>query len=171
MIVPTLSSYYGDSKQKASADMIQQKIREARAKAMETGVWYRLAISSDKKKIRLAPDCQNFDSLEAGDANGFNSQVVEESLEEGVTAEVVSSDDNQLANAVLYQTPGASATNNAGPSSSWTTIMTFGPEGICREGLVTVAVKEGKFQDVTIQVRGIVGSSSIVPTPKGGYNK
>jgi prepilin-type N-terminal cleavage/methylation domain-containing protein len=162
VLVPTINGAYGNSRQKASADMLQTRMREARAKAMETGVWYRLAISGDNKKMRLAPDCQDFDSL--------TTQVIEESFEKGVTAEVSSSDATQSVNSLMYQSTGTpeSSSSQSGPTSSWTTIATFGPEGICREGLVTVLVKEGKFNPITIQVRGIVGTSSVVPTKNGG---
>lgn len=172
-IIPTIAGSYGNTRQKATADMLQSRIREARAKAMETGVWYRLAISPDNRKLRLAPDCQDFDSLTAGDARAFNAQVVEEEFEKGVTAEVASSDSSQSSNAVLYQSGGTpeGSTSQQGQTSSWTTIMTFGPEGICREGLVTVLIKEKGSRPITIQVRGIVGTSSIVPTPQNGGGK
>jgi prepilin-type N-terminal cleavage/methylation domain-containing protein len=171
--VPTISNYFSNTRQKATADILQGRIREARAKAMETGIWYRLAISSDKKKLRLAPDCQNFDSLTKGNPDAPFAQVIEESFEEGVTAEVVSSDASQSSNAVLQQESGTpeSSSSQQASSGSWTTVMTFGPEGICREGLVTVSVKEAKFLPITIQIRGIVGTSSIVPTPKDGGGK
>lgn len=172
VVVPTISGFYSNTRQKATADMIQARIRQARARAMETGVWYRLAISSDNRKMRLAPDCQNFDTLTAGASDTFYGQVYEEEFEKGVTAEVASSDTSQSSNAVLYQssgTPESSTTQSS--QSSWTTVMTFGPEGICREGLVTVSVKEKNFLPISIQVRGIVGTSSIVPTPKNGGNK
>jgi prepilin-type N-terminal cleavage/methylation domain-containing protein len=173
VLMPTITGFYGNSRQKATADMIQSRIREARAKAMETGTWYRLAISPDNRRIRLGPDCQDFDSLTPGDAHSPYAQVIEQEFEKGVTAEVTGSDKSQSSNAALYQSEGASGLGSAqsGQPSTWTTIMTFGPEGICREGLVTVSVKENDATPISIQVRGIVGSSSIVPTPHKGGGK
>src|SRR5580704_2382639 len=84
VIIPTLSSYYGNTRQKATADLIRARIVEGRAKAMEQGAWYRLALNSDKKRTRLAPDGgvngTDFASLSASSDSetAFNSKIVED---------------------------------------------------------------------------------------------
>ena len=156
VIVPTLANYYGNSRQVAASDLIRQRVVEGRAKAMEQGIWYRLAINQDKKRIRLAPDNQNFSSSSPSpdSSPAPNAQVIEDKLDGKVTAEV-SFDPND---------PRSS--NN---SDDWLTVMTIGPEGICREQYnTTVTVKESNFQPLLIQVRGLVGSAAIVPPPNGG---
>lgn len=168
VIVPTLQGMYGNSRQKASADLIRSRIAMARAKAMETGMWIRIAINSDNKRIRVGPDCQNFDNLQPGDSYAPNSMVTEDHLEEGVTARITLTDSSQASNSWTQVSTGggggSSSTGSSTPSGSdeWNTIVTVGPEGICREGLVRLCVDEGKFKSIYIEVRGIVASSSII---------
>jgi prepilin-type N-terminal cleavage/methylation domain-containing protein len=175
-VLPTIRGYYGNSHQKATADMIQGRIAQARAKAMETGSWYRLSISSDNRRLRLGPDCQTFDSLQAGHPDSPDAMVVEEEFEPGVTASVTSSDSSQASNNWTQMSGssggsggGGSQDPNSQPSSStgqWTTVMTVGPEGICREGLVTITINEDKYNPIYVQIRGIVASSSIISGDK-----
>jgi type II secretory pathway pseudopilin PulG len=154
VLVPTLSSYNGNTRQKATADLIRARIVEGRAKAMEQGAWYRLAISQDNSRIRLAPDGgvggTDFSSLTPGDPDAPDAKVVEDKLDH--------------ATAELILDPSDTRT----PDGNWLTIMTVGPEGICKENNTTISIKEAEFQPIFIQVRGIVGSSAIVPPPKNG---
>jgi Tfp pilus assembly protein FimT len=155
VLVPLLSNSYSNSRQKAAADLIRSRIVEGRAKAMEQGTWYRLAVNSDKTRIRLAPDAgvngTDFASLQAPEKTSFNAQVVEDKLDH--------------ATAELQLDPNDTRTND----SDWNTIMTVGPEGICREQFnTTVVIKEEKFEPLWIQVRSILGSSGIVPAPQNG---
>jgi Tfp pilus assembly protein FimT len=84
-IVPTIAGAYGNTRQKAAADLIRSRVVEGRAKAMEQGIWYRLAVNEDKTRIRLAPDGPSFSTLTPDNPPGFNSQVVEDKLEKDVT--------------------------------------------------------------------------------------
>src|SRR5579862_6976343 len=94
VLIPTLSSYYSNTRQKSAADLIRARIVEALAKAMEQGVWYRVAINQDKKRIRVGPDGPNFSSLEPGESSSPNAQVTEDKFEEKVTAEVTADPNN-----------------------------------------------------------------------------
>jgi Tfp pilus assembly protein FimT len=154
VIIPTLSSYYGNTRQKAAADLIRSRVVEARAKAMEQGAWYRLAINQDKTRIRLAPDGgvggTDFASLTPTDSSGPDSKVVEDKLD-NATAEVI-----------------LDPSDTRTPDGEWLTVMTVGPEGVCKENNTTISVKEADYQPLLIQIRGIVGSAAIVLPPKNG---
>jgi Tfp pilus assembly protein FimT len=180
VLVPTLSSYYGNSRQKAAADLIRSKVVEARAKAMEQGIWYRVAINQDKTRIRMAPDGPNFSSLTPGSSGSYDAQASEDKFDK-VTAEVTNNTtDSQSASSQssfdMQASDGSTNTSvliNGGVAvdGDWVTVMTVGPEGICKEDFATVTVKEGDFQPILIQVRGLVGSAGILPAPKNNGSK
>jgi Tfp pilus assembly protein FimT len=175
VIVPTISGYYSNTRQKSAADLIRSRVVEGRAKAMEQGIWYRLAINQDKKRIRLAPDGPNFSTLTPDNPPAFDSQVVEDTLD-NVTAEVTN-DPNSSQSSNTQSTFDAQSSNGSGANGSvlinggvavdgdWVTVMTVGPEGICKEDFATVTVKEANFQPILIQVRGIVGSAGVLTAP------
>jgi Tfp pilus assembly protein FimT len=179
VIVPTLTSSYSNTRQKSAADLIRSRVVEGRAKAMEQGVWYRLAINEDKTRIRLAPDGPNFSTLTPDNPPGFNAQVVEDKLE-NVTAEVIAdpnnpqqSGGNSSGGGSSQQTTDGNVLSNGAVAKDgeWVTVMTVGPEGICKEFFTTISVKEAKFEPILIQVRGLAGSAAIVKPPKNGGKK
>jgi prepilin-type N-terminal cleavage/methylation domain-containing protein len=145
VIVPAMSSYHGNAHQKAAADGIRARLADARAKAMQDGTWYRLAVHEDKTRIRLAPDGPDFASITASEVQGFDSKVTEDKFEDGVTAELILDSDDQVHN-----------------DSGWLTIATVGPEGICKEDGVMIAVKESTFAPIQIRVRGVIGNAKLV---------
>jgi type II secretory pathway pseudopilin PulG len=159
VLVPTLSGLYGNTRQKAAADLIRSRIVEARAKAMERGAWFRVAISQDKTRIRLAPDAgvngTAFASLPPSASSDPQSLVVEDTFEK-VTAELVDVD----------------PTDTRQPDGEWLTVFTVGPEGICQETTnTTISIKESNYDPVFVQVRYIAASSAIVGLPKNGGKK
>lgn len=145
-IVPTLDSYRGNSRQKSAADGIRARLADARAKAMEQGTWYRLAVSTDKTRIRLGPDGPNFASLSGSDAPSLTSSVSEDQFEEGVTAELRFDSDD-------VQPP---------MSGEWITIATVGPDGTCKEDAVTIVVREKDFKPIEIRMSGITGTARFI---------
>jgi prepilin-type N-terminal cleavage/methylation domain-containing protein len=145
-VVPTMDSYRGNTRQKSAADGIRARLADARSLAMERGTWYRLALSTDKTRIRLAPDGPDFGSLAADVPPAINSPVTEDQFEEGVTAELrLDSDDMQPAT-----------------SGEWITIVTVGPDGTCREDAVTVVVKEKDFKPIELRVSGLTGTARFI---------
>jgi prepilin-type N-terminal cleavage/methylation domain-containing protein len=150
-VTMTFDGYYSNTRQKAAADGIRARLADARAKAMEQGTWYRLAIHSDMTRIRLAPDGPDFASLPADNPPSFGSTVTEDRFDDGVSAEVIYGDSQET-------DPG-----------EWRTIATVGPEGICKEDGARILVKERNFQPIEIRVRGVIGSARIVrPQQNGG---
>jgi Tfp pilus assembly protein FimT len=159
VIVPTMSGYYGNTRQKAAADLIRSRIVEGRAKAIERGTWYRIAINQDKTRIRTAPDAgvngTDFASLTPGSSSAPDSLVVEDKLE-NATAELIID---------------PSDTTRTTSDGEWVTVMTIGPEGICKECDTTISVKESNFQPIEIRIRGIAASAAVVGTPTKGSKK
>lgn len=146
VLIPTMSSYNGNTRQKAAADGIRARLADARAKAMQQGTWYRLAIHADGTRIRLAPDGPDFATLPADDPPAFDSRVTEDKFEEGVTAELVFDADDQRVQ----------------DSAGWVTVVTVGPEGICKEDGARILVKERDFRPIELRVRGVIGNATVV---------
>ena len=150
-ILPSMSGYRSNTRQKSAADGVRARLADARSKAMEDGRWYRLAISTDKTRMRLAPDGPDFASYGTPTAPAFTSSVSEDVFEEGVTAEV-QPDPND---------PQPVATGD------WITIATVGPDGTCKEDSVTVLVKEKNYKPIEILIRGVTGTSRFIKSTGG----
>lgn len=142
IIIPSFAGYWGNSKQRAAADQIRQRLAETRAKAMERGVPMRFAVNQTDGRIRVAPDGETFDSVPADNPPAFDSQATEDTLE-GVTIEVIlESDDDR-------STPSA---------GGWTTVTTMKANGDSREPRhAIISVKEKDFKPIQIEVRGLTG--------------
>ncbi len=152
VIIPSLPGFYGNTKQKAAADVVRTRLAEARAKSMERGMPFRVAVNSDKTRIRVAPDTEDFASLPADDPPAFDSTVTEDLFEE------ISID---------YMTePGD---DRSADPSGWFTIATMRPDGSCKESRsIVVSVNESTYAPIMIQVRGLTGQiRSVVGTKDG----
>ena len=153
-ILPSFSAIQGNSHQKAGADLLRGRIADARGLAMEHGVPYRLAVHTDGKRIRLAPDTTDF--AETGVATDMSATVtaIEQKLDrEGkVTAAVtVDAEDAQP------------VVDGAG----WETVATFLPDGTCREDNVILEIHETNFPAIRIRIRGVTGSTRVIPANTG----
>ncbi len=143
---PTLRGLKGNSDQKAAADVVRGRIADARGMAMEYGQAYRLAISADGTRIRLAPDTQDFASLPAAEHAGASVTCLESRLDK-CTAGLAADDDGVA--------PGS--------DGEWQTVGTFLPDGTCREVGTVVTITETNFPPLRIQLRGVSGSSRVLP--------
>jgi len=147
--VPTLGGFFGNTRQRAAVDTVKARIADARGRALRDGIPYRLAISQDKTKIRVAPDGPDFDSMAAEPTSTPQSKVTEDSLDK-VTAEVPHDSSSHPTNTF---------------SASWVTVATFLPDGTCREDHAVVEIREGTHAPIQIQLRGLTGATK---TTSGG---
>jgi prepilin-type N-terminal cleavage/methylation domain-containing protein len=143
IVVPTLFGARRDTQVKAGGDIVHSYIARARAKAVEDGKAYRLALSADGKKVQIMPDVDDGTAAEDDETNSGPLHC-EESLPEGVTAVIITSDDDYVAQ----------------DQTGWQRVATFLPDGTCREEGVEVRVEEKGVQSIIIKLRGITGSSS-----------
>lgn len=151
-IVPTLSGYYGNTRQRAAADAIRARLSDARARAMEEGVPYRVSIHQDKTRVRMAPDTDEFIGAPPDDPPAFNSKVIETKLDP--------------ATAELSLEGGTEVVADA---AGWITVAVFKPSGDCKDDRgALVIVRERDFRPILIQVRGVTGNTVVVPGPKNG---
>jgi len=147
IVLPTLSGLRGDTRSKAGADMIRSRMNEARAKAMEDGLPYRLAVSNDKKRLRLSPDTFEATGIAptTGDDNNSGPYIREDDLPEAVLADVMLDANEQ------------STQDTAG----WVRLATFLPDGTCKEDGVEVDVREPGVIPFIVRLRGLTGSVSV----------
>lgn len=145
VIIPSLSAFRGDSRPRAAADMIRSELAVARARAMEEGRPYRVAISTDGTRIRRAPDSPEFDTTSAASASGGSASAVDYPFEH-VTASVVVEQEGME--------PASTGT--------WVTIAVVKPDGTCREETTLVMLKETDGGALYVRIRGLTGSSQVV---------
>jgi prepilin-type N-terminal cleavage/methylation domain-containing protein len=145
----TLEGNYANTRQKAAADLIRARLADARAKAMERGQWYRLAVSQDGSRLRVAPDTAEFASLPADDPPALNSIVTEDRLDRA-TIHVLAEGENELVQ-----------------EGDWITIATLKPDGTCKEDRVLLEVREANRSPIYIRIRGITGTAAVLRTPPG----
>jgi prepilin-type N-terminal cleavage/methylation domain-containing protein len=152
LLIPTLAGLKGNSGVKAGADTVRARLFDARARAMEDGILYRVSLSDDGKTIQIAPDDPN----QTSDSQGRPINPSQEKLPDGVFCKVVAQD-------------GVEATVD---QTGWVRIVTFTAEGTCREDVAEVIVNEdGKnvtSVPITIHIRGVTGA---VRTLKSGAKK
>jgi type II secretory pathway pseudopilin PulG len=143
VIIPSLSGYYGNTKQRAATDLFRTRLAEARAKAMERGIPFRVAIMKNTNSVRVAPDGDTFDSLPADDPPSPDSQVTEDKFESEVSFDVI-----------LDPTDDRNTPSPGG----WTTIVTMKANGDSKETLpASVVFKQSNYSPIQIQVRGLTG--------------
>lgn len=151
VILPSVGAFRGDTRQRAGADSIRGELAVARSRAMEEGRPYRVAISQDGKRIRRGPDTQDFAEVSAFGHPDSSASIVDFAFEY-VTAEVIAEQTDMAPESV----------------GGWITIATLQPDGTCREDSVLVLIKEENNGQIRVRVRGLTGSSRVVPNTTGG---
>jgi hypothetical protein len=149
-VVPSLGALKGNADQRGAADAVRGRIADARGLAMEHGTAYRLAVSADGTRVRVGPDGADFGTTGAAEVATSAARVIETRLEGRATAAVEDADDGLTGD------------------GEWVTVGTFLPDGTCKEDNVVVAVYEGDFPPLRVQLRGVTGSSRLLPPAKSG---
>jgi Tfp pilus assembly protein FimT len=148
--LPSFSGLRGNTDQQAAADLVRARVADARGRAMEFGTVYRLAVSADGTRLRLAPDGDDFASAPVDNPPAGASRASEDTLERATASVTTETTDPEAVSA-----PSAGA-------GGWMTVATFLPDGTCRECNMLVQVSETGFPPITIRVRGITGDARIV---------
>ncbi|MFO0851450.1 MAG: prepilin-type N-terminal cleavage/methylation domain-containing protein [Gemmataceae bacterium] len=149
LIAPNVAGLKRDTRVKAGADSLRGRISEARGQAMEDGRAYRMSVSADGKRLRLAPDVADYSSLEpqTSDIDPDAPLVIEEAFPEGVTVQPMLGDGQQ---------PEIDG-------SDWIRVATFLPDGTCREDAVVIELREPGVYPILVRLRGLTGAASTQP--------
>lgn len=146
-VLPSVTAIKGNTRQKAAADLVRARLADARAKAMEDGVPYRIAFHQDGTRVRVGPDGPDFGTRPADTPGSAASRVTEDTLEE----------------ATAHVTHDSDTSDPEIDQSGWVTVATCTAEGTCREASVIIEVREKQFPPIRIHVRGVTGSSKVLP--------
>jgi prepilin-type N-terminal cleavage/methylation domain-containing protein len=146
VLLPSLTAFRGDSRPRAAADALRGELAAARARAKEEGVPYRVALSQDGARVRRAPDTEFFAEAAAASEPGGASTAVDYAFEH-VTASVVAEQGGVQPE----------------PINGWYTVARVLPDGSCREDTVLVAIKDENGTTLYLRVRGVTGTTRIVP--------
>jgi prepilin-type N-terminal cleavage/methylation domain-containing protein len=150
VLLPSLTAFRGDSRQRAAADVIRGELAAARARAKEEGRPYRVAVSEDGRRIRRAPDAEDFAEAGAAGDPGGSSAAIEYAFEH-VTAAVVAEQGAEQPQAV----------------NGWFAVACVQPDGTCREETVLVALKDENGTTLYLRIRGVTGTTRVVTNPNG----
>jgi prepilin-type N-terminal cleavage/methylation domain-containing protein len=146
ILIPTLAGLGGNSGMKAGADAVRSRMFDAKSRAMDDGIPYRLSLSEDGKTLQVEPD----DPVAAAADLGHPVTPSQDKLPSGLVAKVMPQD-------------GVEATVD---QTGWVRVATFTAEGTCREDLVEVQVSEVGTTaiPITIRIRGVTGAIRTVKT-------
>ena len=147
VVSTTMTGQEGNTKVKAAADDVTGSIAMARSHAMEEGRSYRLSLSQDKSKIRVAPD-----DATALDASGGEDQakpyVSVKQFAESVTI-VPAINGSQLSTA---------------DAEGWTRLATFQQDGTCKEDAnIEFEIREPGVNSLIVQIRVLTGHTTVNP--------
>lgn len=149
MILPTLTGIKGNTNLKAGADLLRSLLAEARAKAIEDGRNYRLSITADGRTIKIEPDVNSITGEPMAPDADDSPIVRQEDLPKGVTIALLE-DDSPITDAAGLQR-----------------VATLLPDGTCREDSVLVQFNEDGLKPMTLRIRGLTGSTTVVANPTG----
>jgi prepilin-type N-terminal cleavage/methylation domain-containing protein len=150
LVIPSMVGIRGNTGVKAGVDTVRAKMFDARSKAMDDGIPYRLSLSSDGRTLQVAPDDPN-----AVDPTHQQGTTATDTLPDGVVAKVTAQDGVEAA---VDQT-------------GWVRVATFTADGTCREDLVEVTVTDSTMKNaapMTVRIRGVTGT---IRTVKSGGNR
>lgn len=151
VVLPSVGAIQGGTRQRAGADAVRAELASARARARDEGQPYRIAISEDGRRLRREADGPDFGTATGDGVPGSSAACVEFEFDKKVAAEVQTMD-------------GTAAVSDGG----WVTVATVLPDGTCREDGMLIAFKDEDKPKLYVQVRGLTGSSRVVPDPNGG---
>jgi hypothetical protein len=155
---PSLDSLLGTFRMNAAADMLRANWADARSYAMNEGRAYRFAVVSGKGNFRVAPDVPDYWSGNDPPPPDPDNPplVVDDSLPKGV----------RFATPDTYQSMALEAGDSSLPAgtvdpSTWSTIVTFLPDGTTKEDVEIVFTGGGRPLD--IKLRGLTGAVTVQP--------
>ena len=152
ILLPAVAGLWGDNRTKASANMLQARLADARSYAISQGRPYQVLASSDGKQVQVAPD-----PAEPPEQIGSETPPPDY----GAT----STFPTPVTITPIY-TGGDSAPSST--MSGWTRLITFLPDGTCREDAMEVHLSEPDGTPLVVKVRGLTGDVAVNPLKTDG---
>lgn len=145
VVLPTLSGMFLDTRVKAGADLVISHCSDARSYAIEHGRSYQVFVSPDYKRLRVGPD---------------ESEQPEQSGSSTPTPPFVRETDLPTAVTLVPINTGADAGTS---TNGWLKLVTYKPDGTCREAAAQFEVREDGVVPLVVNVRGMTGSVVVNP--------
>jgi prepilin-type N-terminal cleavage/methylation domain-containing protein len=146
IVLPTLAGMFLDTRVKAGADMAVGHCSDARTYAIEHGRSYQVFTSPDGKRLRVGPD-ESEHPEQSGSTTPVPPFVRETDLPTAVTLVPINTGDDA----------GGANTNG------WVKLVTFKPDGTCREPAARFELREDGVTPLVVNVRGLTGSVVVNP--------
>jgi prepilin-type N-terminal cleavage/methylation domain-containing protein len=143
IVAPSLLGLWGNNRTKAALDTVTARLAEARGAAIAHGVPYRVCVSPDGQQIRTCPDESDL-AAQSESERPANPIDVTNTVPPGVT--------------LTPMTVGGTASPDG-----WVTIITFLPDGTCREDAGELLVGEENETPQVVRVRGLTGVWTVNP--------
>jgi Tfp pilus assembly protein FimT len=147
MAYPSIEAMYGNAKLDAAADQIRARWAEARAHAIEEAQPYRFAVRPNEPKFRVAPDASQYwtgdlPNTPADSDSETPPLVAEDRLPKGINFEV-----------------------GNGAEGEWAGVLTFLPDGTCKEDVEITLVLPG-YKPLQLKMRALTGAVTAKYLPK-----
>jgi prepilin-type N-terminal cleavage/methylation domain-containing protein len=151
ILVPSLVGFWSNNRTKAGVDITTARLSDARAAAISRGQAYRVCVSPDGRQVRVCPD---------------ESELVEQTSSGAGSTPLVRTDtlpDTVVLTPMLTSTAdGTSAP--AAAEDGWVTLVTFLPDGTCRETSSEFQLAEPDVTPQVVRVRGMTGVWTVNPS-------
>jgi prepilin-type N-terminal cleavage/methylation domain-containing protein len=140
VVAPSLLGFWGENRTKAAVDTVTARLADARGAAIAHARPYRVCLSPDGLQVKVCPD--ESESAEELTTEAFPDPVIQvSSLPQEVTL-----------------TPMNTGTDLPVPADDgWTTLVTFLPDGTCKEEASEFQLSEPEGTPVVVRVRGLTG--------------
>ena len=152
ILLPTVGAFWGNNRTKASANMLQARLADARSYAIAQGRPYQVLASPDGTQVKVAPDAS-----EPPEQIGSETPSYDFSAESTFPIPVTISP--------IYTGADSTASSDA---SGWIRLVTFLADGTCREDSMEVHLIEEKSTTIVVRVRGLTGDVSVNPMKADG---
>jgi Tfp pilus assembly protein FimT len=158
---PTLDSLLATFRMTEAADMVRATWADARAHAMNEGQAYRFSVVPGQGNFRVAPDSSDYwtgnDPPNGPDPNN-PPLVYDDALPRGIR---FSTPDSYQSSSNDNSAASASPTGSVDPGS-WSTIVTFLPDGTTTADVEIVFVGRGA-RPLDVKLRALTGAVSVQP--------
>ncbi len=145
IVGPSLIGFWSNNRTKAAADAVGGRLADARGAAISQGIPYRLSASPDGRMIRVSPD-ESEGAAQPSTDPSLRPMWQQETLPKGVVL-----------------TPTYTGTESLPDADGWVTLVTFLPDGTCREDRSEFELAEPGETALVVRVRGLTGVWTINP--------
>lgn len=145
-IAPAMLGYWSNNRTKAGVDLATGRLADARGAAIGQGRAYRVCVSPDGRQIRVCPD---------------ESEPAEQFVTEQFSPPLVLVD--TLPDTVVLTPMSTGTSDPLASADGWITLVTFLPDGTCREEAGEFHIAEPDVTPQVVRVRGLTGVWTVNP--------